>query len=240
MKNSKSALGARQRKGCKPDMALVHRRTLCTRTRDQPQPRTSRQDQPPFFDGDSLKWVVPDEQVAIQVNVVNERCQVRRGGNRHRARDHAAEQDLESMRARDMNHAQRREDAATLVELDDHAVVKTGKLRNGFGMQAGLICEQRQRAAFVQPYTDAGTTSREQLDQLVRPRIPALQRCVEVFDPLPEKVEIFVYAREPALCFLYVGETNMPFMCCRTALADLRLPPDVRQYNVWFEVRRSP
>src|SRR5487761_2719140 len=63
------------------------------------------QDQLTFFYAHTFVGVVIHEQHAVEVGVVYERAEMRGGGDRQRAFDHAAQHDLEVVRPRGVDHA---------------------------------------------------------------------------------------------------------------------------------------
>ena len=77
-------------------------------------------------EGHARPRVVRDEDVPVEVDVVEERGDVRAGRDAEAGLDHAAEHAAEPERARRVHHAHRFADAARLRELDVDAVRPLG------------------------------------------------------------------------------------------------------------------
>ena len=91
-------------------------------------------------EGDARPRVVRDEDVAVEVDVVEERRDVRAGGDAEAGLDHAAEHAAEPERARRVHHAHRLAHAARLRELHVDAVRALGA-RGDVGERVAVLVD---------------------------------------------------------------------------------------------------
>ena len=102
-------------------------------------------------DGDAGEEVVGDEKVAVQVGVVDGRGELGGGGDGAGGLGHAAEHDLETEGAGHVDHLVRVAQAATLHQLDIDAFEQANGAADVVDALDGLVAEQGQRAALVEP-----------------------------------------------------------------------------------------
>src|SRR5580765_4716177 len=99
---------------------------------------------------DARPRVVGEEQVAVEVDVVAERREVRAGGDAESRLDHAAEHHAESERARGVRHSDRLADPTRLVQLDVDPVRALGALGDVGKRVAVLVDEDRNGRAALE------------------------------------------------------------------------------------------
>src|SRR5205807_2586773 len=107
------------------------------------QPWLVRKDEFSVLHSHSRIRVIRDQQVPVQVGVVDERRQVRRGRNADRTRHHTAKHGFHSQRFRHIDAALRFLDAATFIELHVYAVIGIHEVWHRGSAQASLVRNNR-------------------------------------------------------------------------------------------------
>src|SRR5579871_2185990 len=99
----------------------------------------------PANERDARPWIVREEKVPVEVDVIDEARDVGRGSDPESRLDHAAEHDAKAERARGVHHAHRLANTAGLRELDRDSVAALGTRGDvGEGMTV-LVEEDRHR-----------------------------------------------------------------------------------------------
>src|ERR671910_517456 len=85
-------------------------------------PRQIRKNDPSSFNGRADKRIICEQRRSVEVCMIEQRCQLRDGGDAEASLDHAAGHHHHSESARRMNDSQRFAKAAAFGELEIHAI----------------------------------------------------------------------------------------------------------------------